>query len=148
MAVNKSTPKERAAARSKAKQGDQLKSTKANMARPGKVAESGTAGYAVVRLAQAGVKSAAKAVSQQNKAAKTYISKGPRTAAQKAADARTSARMKKVNKDARQAPYYKAAAGTATAGVVMQGGRKPQTTTNKSVQAAAKKKQADLKKKK
>ncbi len=43
MAVKKTTPKERAAARSKAKQGDQLKHTKAMVARPGKTSEAGMA---------------------------------------------------------------------------------------------------------
>jgi hypothetical protein len=43
MAVKKTTPKDRAAARSKMKQGDQAKSSAARAARPGKVSEAGMA---------------------------------------------------------------------------------------------------------
>ena len=57
MAVKKSTPKDRAVARSKAKQGDQLKSTKANMARPGKTAEAGMANIpaSIMRLGKVAI---------------------------------------------------------------------------------------------
>ena len=43
MAVKKTTPKDRAAARSKMKQGDQAKTSAARAARPGKVSEAGMA---------------------------------------------------------------------------------------------------------
>ena len=45
----KSTPKSRAMARSKAKQGDQAKFTKSQLARPGKVSESGTWQVAAIK---------------------------------------------------------------------------------------------------
>ena len=55
-----------------------------------RVVESGTAGYAAVRLAQAGVKAAKKAVREQNKSASTYRSVDPKRseAAKKAAATR------------------------------------------------------------
>ena len=64
--------------------------TRRTMSTPGKVQESGGAQYAAVRLAQAGVRSAIKAVGKQNKAASTYRSVDPKRseAAKRAAETR------------------------------------------------------------
>ena len=79
----------------------------------------------------------------QNKSAETYKTVTPRTEKQKAADAASSARMKKDRAKARNANANKAAyGGTALAiGVVAKDGRPKGAPSNKSVQAAAKKKQ-------
>lgn len=106
----KRTP--RTNARARATQRAQAR-TRQQIRTPGKMAEGGTTGYAAVKLAQAGVKAAAKAVGKQNKAARTYISKKPLTAAQKAAAAKSSARMKNVNSKAR---VFNKAVGSAAAG--------------------------------
>jgi hypothetical protein len=79
----------------------------------------------------------------QNKSAETYKTVTPRTEKQKAADAASSARMKKVQSKARNANRNAAAAGGAgfAAGVVASDKKPKGAPSNKSVQAAAKKKQ-------
>ena len=96
MAVKKSTPKERAAARSKAKQGDQLKSTKANMARPGKTAESGMGAYSVAKVVGAVAKRFA-SKSQTRTPAVKFID--PKVKAKPAAPKPSSTKATKAAKD-------------------------------------------------
>ena len=103
MAVKKSTPKERAAARSKAKQGDQLKSTKANMARPGKTAESGMGAYSVAKVVGAVAKRFA-SKSQTRTPAVKFIdpkTKAKPTAAPKPSDKKATKAAKKQSSAAK-----------------------------------------------
>ena len=91
--------------------------------KPGKVKESGSAAYAVTRLAQAGVKSLKKAVAKQNKAADTYKTVDPKRseAAKKAAKTRAAnerARQKqmKLRAEGKGAVKGLAVGGTIAAG--------------------------------
>ncbi len=66
--------------------------------KPGKVKESGSAGYAAARAAQYGVKAAKKAVAKQNKAADSYKTVDPK----RSEAAKKAAKTRKANEKARQ----------------------------------------------
>jgi hypothetical protein len=80
----------------------------------------------------------------QNKSAETYKTVTPRTEKQRAADAATSARMKKQASKARNSNPKAAATGGAglAVGLAAKDKRPKGAPSNKSVQAAAKKKQS------
>lgn len=76
------------------------------------------------------------AVKKQNTAAKTYITSQPRTSAQNAASANTSARMKNVYKNARKGAMFNkavAAAGLSGLGVGFVVGQESQERRNRPV---------------
>lgn len=80
------------------------------------------------------------AISRQNTAARTYISKTPRTAKQQAAATAAGQRTKAAFKAKRREPVV--AASAAMSGAVFASGKKVKPygpPANKSVQAAAKK---------
>lgn len=97
--------------------------TRANIMTPGKVVEGGMSGYAAVRLAQAGIRSAAKAVSRQNKAASTYRTVDPKRseAAKRAAETRRrnieAARLAAQATGRKQGAVTGAALGVTASGV-------------------------------
>lgn len=81
------------------------------------------------------------AVSRQNKAAKTYISKTPRSVKQQEASAAAGKRTKAAFKAKKREPLV--AAGAAMGGAILGGGTKKKPygpPANKSVQSMAKKK--------
>ena len=101
----KMTPK--AASRARATARAQAR-TRQQTRTPGEMNEAGVTGYAVAKA----VGQVAKLVIKQNKAARTYITKQPRTPAQTAADAASRARMRKINSKAR---VFNRAVGAAAA---------------------------------
>ncbi len=85
---------------------------------PGKVVESGSGAYMVARLAQAGFKSAKKAVAKQNKAADTYKTVDPKRseAAKKAAKTRAANEKARLRKAEGRGAKKGIAAGTVIGG--------------------------------
>ena len=85
---------------------------------PGKVSESGSGAYAAVRLAQAGMKAAKKAVAKQNNAANTYKTVDPKRseAAKKAAKTRAANEKARLRKAEGRGAKKGIAAGTVIGG--------------------------------
>jgi hypothetical protein len=91
--------------------------------KPGKVKESGSAGYAAARAAQYGIKAAKKAVAKQNKAADTYKTVDPKRseAAKKAAKTRAANEKARQKKMKLKAEGKGAVKGLAVGGTIAAG---------------------------